>query len=69
MTTIHDAYVNALLADAAYVDGFVPGETGAALTQIVKGRMTPDLAKYIGDNLKQKMGSESFLISEMPFAN
>jgi hypothetical protein len=50
MTTIHDAYINALLADASYVNDFLPGMTGAKLTAQVTGRMTPDLAKYIGDN-------------------
>ena len=50
MTTIHDAYLNALLADAAYVDDFVPGMTGSRLTDQLTRRMTPHLAKYIGDN-------------------
>ena len=50
MTTINDAYINALLADAAYVDGLAPGLTGANLASLTSGRMTPDLAKFIGDN-------------------
>jgi hypothetical protein len=29
MTTINDVYINALLADASYVDNFVAGMTGA----------------------------------------
>lgn len=50
MTTIHDAYINALLADASYVNDLLPGITGSALTGQLTGRMTPELAKYIGDN-------------------
>ena len=50
MTTINDTYVNALLADACYVDGLLPNQTGAELAGQLAGRMTPELAKYIGDN-------------------
>lgn len=50
MTTINGAYINALLADSSYVDNLKPGQTGAALTERLTGRMTLPLAKYIGDN-------------------
>ncbi len=43
MTTINDVYINALLADASYVDNFVVGMTGARLADILTRRMTPDL--------------------------
>ncbi len=46
MTAINDAYINALLADAAYVNGLRNGTLEDQLT----GRMTSDLAKYISDN-------------------
>jgi Ca2+-binding RTX toxin-like protein len=50
MTTINDAYINALLADACYVDDLLPGMTGTALASQVSGRMTADVAAYIGAN-------------------
>jgi trimeric autotransporter adhesin len=50
MTTINDAFINALLADAAYVDGITINSTGTALALQLANRMTPDLAKYIGAN-------------------
>jgi Ca2+-binding RTX toxin-like protein len=50
MTTINDAYINALLADSSYVNDLVPGMTGAALRGQLAGRMTLELATYIGDN-------------------
>jgi hypothetical protein len=50
MTTINDAFINALLADAAYVDGITINSTGSALALQLANRMTPDLAKYIGAN-------------------
>lgn len=46
MTSINDAYINALLADASYVDGLGVGSLEANLT----GRMTPALAEFIADN-------------------
>jgi Ca2+-binding RTX toxin-like protein len=49
MTMIHDAYVNAVLADAAYVDG-LDGRTQKGLIAQLTGRMTAELAKYIGTN-------------------
>jgi Ca2+-binding RTX toxin-like protein len=50
MTTINDAYINALLADACYVDDLIPEMTGVALAGKIGGSMTPALATYIADN-------------------
>jgi Ca2+-binding RTX toxin-like protein len=49
MTTVQDAYINALLADAAYVND-LEGLSRDDLILQLQGRMTPKLAKYIGDN-------------------
>ncbi len=56
MTDINDVYINALLADATYA---LDDTTGNGLTDTdledklnVDGRMTPALAKYIGDNFE-----------------
>lgn len=50
MTTIKDAFVNAMLADASYVNELTPDLTGTGLTILLAGRLTPDLAKLVGDN-------------------
>ncbi|MFC7421459.1 hypothetical protein ACFQNF_16460 [Iodobacter arcticus] len=50
MTIIHDAYINALLADAAYVSKLSSNDTGKVLADKLSLRMTPMLAKYIGDH-------------------
>jgi YD repeat-containing protein len=50
MTTIDDAFTNALLADATYVHDLLPGWTGPDLYDALKERMTPTLAQYISDN-------------------
>ena len=47
MTVIKDTYINALLADAAYIDGL---SSGANLVARLSPRMTPTLAKYVADN-------------------
>ena len=41
MTTISEAFFNALLADAAYVPDLVAGMTGDSLALAIKVRMTP----------------------------
>ena len=46
MTMINDAYINAILADASYVDGLGVGSLETNLTS----DMTAPLAKYIADN-------------------
>ena len=48
MNTINDFYVNALLADAAYVKGVL--ESDSDLAQKLSKRMTPSQAQYIADN-------------------
>ena len=50
MATINDTYINALLADASYVSQLNLALTPGALTTALTGRMTPDLARFIGDN-------------------
>lgn len=49
MTTINSSYLNALLADAAYVGPLTDGATGAELKLALELRMTPDLAEHIAD--------------------
>ena len=43
MTTIHNAYINALLADATYAldDKITNGLTSGDLTEVLDERMTP----------------------------
>jgi Ca2+-binding RTX toxin-like protein len=50
VTTINDAFTNALLADATYVHDLLPGWTELELYGALKERMTPALAQYISDN-------------------
>ena len=55
MNTIFQAYSNAFLADATYAlgkseQGDLTGVTGSVLTNFLSERMTPTLAKFIGDN-------------------
>ena len=47
MTAINDAYINALLANASYVDGL----SNKSLKADLAGSMTPALAQYIAANL------------------
>ena len=48
MTTIHDAYLNALLADATYVNNLAQGDTGDTLAGKLEPRLTLPLANYVG---------------------
>lgn len=52
MTTIDQAYINALLADATYAldDSVERGTTGNELEEFLNERMTPTQAEYIGNN-------------------
>ena len=62
MTTVNDAFINALLADASYIDRLVPELTGTALADMLAGRMTQDLATYVGKNfavVEQEFGNSS----------
>ena len=64
MTTIYDAYINALLADAAYaIDTNVNPNTSLATLPTLTARMTPTLAKYISDNffVKTTVDSNEYL--------
>ncbi|RCS56714.1 calcium-binding protein, partial [Parvibium lacunae] len=51
-TTINQAYINALLADASYVENLGNGQTGEILlnNRDLIGRMTLTQAKFIADN-------------------
>ncbi len=57
MTTINDAYINALLADAAYVKDLLPGDLPDNLIAVLTPRMTPTLAEFIGKNFTVKVQS------------
>jgi Ca2+-binding RTX toxin-like protein len=50
MPSINDTFVNALLADASYVNFLTSADTGVDLSRKLEPRMTPTLAKFIGDN-------------------
>ncbi|QEY15519.1 hypothetical protein D0C16_05755 [Cellvibrio sp. KY-GH-1] len=54
MNAINDAFINALLTDATYAlgDATYKDFTGSKLADLLKNRMTPELASYIGDNFK-----------------
>jgi len=49
MLTLHEAYIDAILADAAYVDG-MKELSAPGLAARLSGRMTPSVAKYISEN-------------------
>ena len=53
MTNASNVYINALLADATYVN-LTPGLSSESLAEVkdLKDRMTPTLAKYIADNFE-----------------
>ena len=59
MPTIRDTYINALLADAAYVDDLADGLKGDALRIVLSPRMTPDLATFIAANFEVAAHKES----------
>jgi Ca2+-binding RTX toxin-like protein len=54
MNLINDAFINALLTDATYAlgDATYKDFTGSILADLLKNRMTEELANYIGDNFK-----------------
>jgi len=47
MNKIHDSFVNALLADATYVNRLTRNLSGKDLTDVLKSRMTTALAMEI----------------------
>ena len=49
-TQIHDALINAVLADATYVEGLTQGLTGADLARALRRRLTAPLSDYVGQN-------------------
>lgn len=50
MPTVNDTFINALLADAAYVNTLVDGLQGDKLAEALSPRLTPSLAKFVSDN-------------------
>ncbi|MBX9793285.1 MAG: calcium-binding protein, partial [Burkholderiaceae bacterium] len=52
MTTIQNDYINALLADATYVDNLDAGNTGTALSTKLTIRMTEPQAQFIASNFE-----------------
>lgn len=52
MNKIKDDFISAILADATYAldANGIEGKTGEKLKDLLEGRMTPELAQYIGDN-------------------
>ena len=52
MTTIEQTYINALLADATYADELIDGASAGDLTLALSTRMTPTIAKFIGDSFE-----------------
>lgn len=50
MPTINDAFINALLADASYVDNLQRGITADVLAARLSDHMTPTFGKLINDN-------------------
>ena len=50
MTTINDAHINALLADAAYAENLVQASTPGLLTTTLSGRLTTQLATFVSSN-------------------
>jgi len=62
MKAIEQAYIDALLADAAYVD-VNPEMNAGELTAALRERMTPTLAAYIASNFEV---SSSINSSDIP---
>lgn len=52
MTTIHEAYINALLADATYALAVSGPYGGSNLKDALNNRMTSTLANFIGNNFE-----------------
>ena len=59
MNTIEKSYLNALLADATYARDLQAGDSGSQLEGRLSTRMTPTLAKFIGDNFEVAAHAES----------
>ncbi len=52
MASIQETYINALLADATYANELIEGAPPDDLTRALSPRMTPIIAKFIGDNFE-----------------
>ena len=62
---IHDAFANAILADASYVNGLLPEMTGKALADSLGPRLTDTIAVYVGDNFKV-VGQYTYIRPRVP---
>jgi hypothetical protein len=49
---IHNAFVNAVLADASYVEGLLPDDKDGILAGKLERRLTGPLAQYVGQNYR-----------------
>jgi Ca2+-binding RTX toxin-like protein len=49
-TEIHNAFINAVLADSCYVDGLSSGMTDASLKVMLRARLSEKLAEFVGDH-------------------
>ena len=49
MSKINNGFLDAVLADITYVDGFVPGVSGKELAGAIEYRVSKPLAAFIGD--------------------
>lgn len=59
MSTIHEIFISALLADATYVDGLSDDLRSNDLLDVLSTRMTPTIAKLIADNFEVLSHTES----------
>lgn len=68
MTTIHGAFINALLSDSSYIPGLADGQTGFALNSAdLQQRLTPALAQFISDNFTVISHQESDDVGDSGF--
>lgn len=51
-TEIHNAFLNAVLADSSYVDGLLSGMTGPFLESKLQPRFPEKLARYVGETFR-----------------
>ena len=49
---IHDAFINALLAEASYVEGLSAGDSNAVLAGKLRNELTEKLARYAGEKFE-----------------
>ena len=70
MVTIQNDYINALLADAAYVDNLDAGNTGTSLSTKLTTRMTEPQAQFIAANVSTlQISNRVLVLSFVPVEN